>query len=183
MTEIRARYLRCHDLKSTWLRQAINFHWSVFRYSFINGPDKHQTVLICDVNCAKAPICRRFPLALPSADRIQQKFFSQQNSVWFYAHRSHNTTKQKFKQNHSPVNVEIRGNFYSRRLIDLPNQKNNTCYFGQCGLIMQKMLGMLGTFCRNCAWMMPCHLTFNFIVLKIFASNKMKKLKNTYRRA
>lgn len=98
-------------------------------------------------------------------------------------HRSHNTTKQKFRQNHSPVNVEIRGNFYSRRLIDLPNQKNNTCYFGQCGLIMQKMLGMLGTFCRNCAWMMPYHLTFNFIVLKIFASNKMKKLKNTYRRA
>lgn len=42
---------------------------------------------------------------------------------------------------------------------------------------MQKMLGMLGTFCRNCAWMMPCHLTFNFIVLKIFASNKMKKIK------
>ena len=111
------------------------------------------------------------------------KILSQQNSVWFYVHRSHNTTKQKFKQNHSPVNVEIRGNFYSRRLIDLPNQKNNTCYFGQCGLIMQKMLGMLGTFCRNCAWMMPCHLTFNFIVLKIFASNKMKKLKNTYRRA
>lgn len=62
-------------------------------------------------------------------------------------------------------------------------KKNNTCYFGQCGLIMQKMLGMLGTFCRNCAWMMPCHLTFNFIVLKIFASNKIKKLKNTYRRA
>lgn len=143
----------------------------------INGPDKHQTVLICDVNCAKAPICRRFPLALPSADRIQEKFFSQQNSVWFYVHRSHNTTKQKFKQNHSPVNVEIRGNFYSRRLIDLPNQKNNTCYFGQCGLIMQKMLGMLGTFCRNCAWIMPCHLTFDSTALKIFASNKMKKLK------
>ena len=39
------------------------------------------------------------------------------------------------------------------------------------------MLGMLGTFCRNCAWMMPCHLTFDLTALKIFASNKMKKLK------